>query len=192
MSKIVELTKSVLCTGGKNMRTDYVEPNVFELLLTALMPANRLALEVSMVTGLRIGDVLHLKTFDLLRTSRPTITERKTGKRRRVYFSKALRETLLKQSGRYWIFEGRFDETRPRTRQAVFKDLKRVAALYRIDGQKLRQNIAPHTARKIFAVQDFRAHGSMERVQKLLNHGDEAVTALYALADRLTRRQRRK
>lgn len=173
------------------MRTGYVEPDVFELLLTALMPANRLALQVSMVTGLRIADVLHLKTYDLLRTSRPTITERKTGKHRRVYFPRALRDEMLRQAGRYYIFEGRFEETRPRTRQAVFKDLKRVARLYRIDGEKIRVNIAPHTARKIFAVQDYRAHGSLERVQRLLNHGDEAVTMLYALADRLERKQRR-
>lgn len=173
------------------MRTGYVEPDVFELLLTALMPANRLALQVSMVTGLRIADVLHLKTYDLLRTSRPTITERKTGKHRRVYFPRALREEMLRQAGRYYIFEGRFEETRPRTRQAVFKDLKRVARLYRIDGEKIRVNIAPHTARKIYAVQDYRAHGSLERVRRLLNHSDEAVTALYALADRLERKQRR-
>lgn len=177
--------------GGKIMRTGYVEPDVFKLLLTALMPANRLALEVSMATGLRIGDVLHLKTSDLVRTARPTITERKTGKHRRVYFPRALRDALLLQAGRFFIFEGRYDERRPRTRQAVFKDIKRVARLYRIDGEKIRANIAPHTARKIYAVQDYRAHGSLERVRRLLNHGDEAVTVLYALADRLERKQRR-
>lgn len=185
-----ELTISVLLTGEKSMRSGYVEPDVFKLLLTALMPANRLALTVSMTTGLRIADVLHLKTYDLLRTSRPTITERKTGKHRRVYFPRALREEMLRQAGRYYIFEGRFDETRPRTRQAVFKDLKRVARLYRIDGEKIRANIAPHTARKIYAVQDYRAHGSLERVRRLLNHSDEAVTALYALADQLERKRR--
>lgn len=177
--------------GGKNVRTGYVEPDIFRLLLTALMPANRLALEVSLITGLRIADVLHLKTADLVRTARPTITERKTGKHRRVYFPRALRDALLRQAGRYYIFEGRFEETRPRTRQAVFKDLKRVARLYRIDGEKIRANIAPHTARKIYAVQDYRAHGSLERVRRLLNHGDEAVTALYALADQLERKRRR-
>lgn len=186
-----ELTFSVLYTGGESVRTGYVEPDAFRLLLTALMPANRLALETSMTTGLRISDVLHLKTADLVRTARPTITERKTGKRRRVYFPRALRDALLLQAGRFYIFEGRYDEQKPRTRQAVFKDLKRVAALYRIDGEKIRANIAPHTARKIYAVQDFRAHGSLERVRRLLNHDSEAVTALYALADRLERKQRR-
>lgn len=186
-----ELTFSVLYTGVKSVRTGYVEPDSFRLLLTALMPANRLALETSMTTGLRISDVLHLKTADLVRTARPTITERKTGKRRRVYFPRALRDALLRQAGRYFIFEGRYDERRSRTRQAVFKDLKRVARLYRIDGEKIRANIAPHSARKIYAVQDFRAHGSLERVKRLLNHDSEAVTALYALADRLERKQRR-
>lgn len=186
-----ELTFSVKLTGGKIVRTGYVEPDAFRLLLTALMPANRLALEVSMTTGLRIADVLHLKTADLVRTARPTITERKTGKRRRVYFPRALRDALLRQAGRFYIFEGRCDERRPRTRQAVFKDLKRVAKVYRIDGEKIRANVAPHSARKIYAVQDYRAHGSLERVRRLLNHSSEAVTALYALADQLERKRRR-
>lgn len=170
------------------MRTDYIKPAVFDLLLTALMPPNRLALQVSLQTGLRISDVLHLRTNVLMKTARPTVTERKTHKRRRVYIGRKLREELLRQSGRYWVFTGRLDERRPRTRQAVYKDLKRVARLYRLDGRKIAANVAPHSARKIFAVQDYHAHGSVERVQRLLNHSDEAVTMLYAMADQLQRK----
>ena len=172
-----------------NMRTDYVDPYVFDLLLTALMPANRLALQLSLATGLRISDCLALRTDVLARTQRPTVTERKTHKRRRVYVPTALRDELLRQAGRYYVFEGRLCETRPRTRAAVYKDLKRVARLYRLDGKAISLNIAPHSARKIYAVQDYHAHGSIERVQRLLNHSDEAVTMLYALADQLAKKR---
>lgn len=172
----------------ENVRTDYISPEVFRLLLTALMPPNRLALELSLATGLRISDCLALRTDVLRRTQRPTITERKTHKRRRVYVPTALREALLRQAGRYFVFEGRLDERRARTRAAVYKDLKRVARLYRLNGKLINLNIAPHSARKIYAVQDYHAHGSLERVQRLLNHSDEAVTMLYALADQLNAR----
>ena len=172
-----------------NMRTDYVDPRIFDLLLTALMPPNRLALQLSLATGLRISDCLALRTDVLERTQRPTVTERKTHKRRRVYVPTALRADLLRQAGRYYVFEGRLSETRPRTRAAVYKDLKRVARLYRLDGKTISLNIAPHSARKIYAVQDYHAHGSIERVQRLLNHTDEAVTMLYALADQLAKKK---
>ena len=174
---------------SENMRTDYVDPRVFDLLLTALMPPNRLALQLSLATGLRISDCLALRTDVLERTQRPTVTERKTHKRRRVYVPTALRADLLRQAGRYYVFEGRLTETRPRTRAAVYKDLKRVARLYRLDGKAISLNIAPHSARKIYAVQDYHAHGSIERVQRLLNHSDEAVTMLYALADQLAKKK---
>ena len=75
---------------AKNVRTDYINPQVFELLLTALMPANRLALQLSLATGLRISDCLALRTDVLKRSNRPTITEKKTHKHRRVYIPQEL------------------------------------------------------------------------------------------------------
>lgn len=172
------------------MRTDYIEPSVFDLLLTALMPANRRVLQLSLATGLRLSDCLSLRTVVLQKTARPTITEQKTHKRRRVFIPYRLRVELLRHAGRFFVFESRTNELRPRTRAAVYKDLKRVARLYRLDGRKIAGNVAPHSARKIFAVQDYHAHGDMQRVQRLLNHSSEAVTMLYALADRLTASKR--
>ena len=61
------------------MTTDYISRASFEHILSALMPENRLALIVSMTTGLRIDDVLHLRTKDVIK-GRFTIREMKTGK----------------------------------------------------------------------------------------------------------------
>lgn len=58
----------------------------------------------------------------------------------------------------------------------------------RIDGRKLSENIGPHSARKIFAVDLYRRTGDLEAVRKALNHSDQAVTMLYAMADELTTR----
>lgn len=40
------------------MRAEWIPGDVMGALLAAMMPANALALEASMATGLRIGDVL--------------------------------------------------------------------------------------------------------------------------------------
>lgn len=147
------------------------------------MPENRLALLVSMTTGLRINDVLNMKSADLLK-DRFTIREQKTGKTRRIRIDNKLRDELLRYSGRIYVFEHRLDYKRPRTRQAVFKDLKRACECFRVKGL----NVSPHSARKIYSVEQYKRTCSVQRVQALLNHSDEAVTMLYALADEVTER----
>ncbi|MGX8702543.1 tyrosine-type recombinase/integrase [Caproiciproducens sp.] len=164
-----------------------MEINEFEHVLAALMPANRLACEVSACTGLRIGDVLNLRSARLC--ERFTVRELKTGKTRRVTLPHELLDRLIAQSGKIFVFEGRENYRKPRTRQAVYKDLTRAAKLFRIRGT----HISPHSARKIYAVGEYRRTGSLQRVKELLNHSDEAVTMLYAMADELTqRREKRK
>lgn len=164
------------------MTTDYISRESFEHILSALMPENRLALIVSMTTGLRIDDVLHLRTKDVIK-GRFTIREMKTGKARRVSLSKSLVDDLYYIAGRYYVFPHRLDEKKCRTRQAVFKDLKRACKLFRISDELV---ISPHTARKIYAVGQYDRTCKIETVQRLLNHSDEAVTKLYAMADLLT------
>lgn len=170
------------------MQAEWTPKATLELLLTAMMPANRLALRASLATGLRIGDVLAFRTQDVA-AQRWTVKEQKTGKARRVYLPTKLCQDILAQAGRIWAFEGRSDPKKHRTRDAVYKDLRRVATLYRVDGKKLVEHVSPHTARKVYAVEAFQRSGSLRRVQDLLNHENEAVTMLYALADILTVRE---
>ena len=162
------------------MRSQWIPTEIFEHILAALMPENRLACEISLATGLRIGDVLKLRPDQVEpRLKRFTIKEEKTGKRRTVYLPKELRERAYSQCGRYWVFEHRLDRDKHRTRQAVYKDLRRAASLFRVKAQ-----VSPHTARKVFAVNYFKKNGcNIKKVQNLLNHSNEAVTYLYAMAD---------
>lgn len=148
------------------------------------MPANRLALITSVCTGLRIDDVLSLKTQDLLK-DRFTVKEMKTGKTRKIRLDKKLRDALFVQAGRFFVFEHRLDPRKHRTRQAVNKDLQRACVLFRVHGV----SVSPHTARKIYAVSEYKRTCSLKTVQQLLNHSDETVTLLYAMADELTARE---
>lgn len=153
-----------------------------EHVLYALTPQNRLICRVCLKTGLRLSDVLNLKTDRL--SKRMTIREQKTGKRKTFTLSEGLLNEMRSQAGRVFVFEHRTDENRHKTRQAVFADLKRASKAFRV-----KSNLSPHSLRKIYAVELFRKYGDLKRVQNALNHDNDVVTLIYALADELQRRK---
>lgn len=103
-------------------------------------------------------------------------------KRRKITLPVNLWNDLLMQAGKIYVFEGRNDPRKHRTRQAVYKDLKRAATLFRVKNLQ----ISPHSARKIYAVDKYQRTCRLDKVRELLNHSDEAVTMLYAMADAVT------
>jgi len=145
------------------------------LILSALTPGNRVVMRTCLATGLRVSDVLELRTAQL----KPHfwVTEQKTGKKRQIGLPEPLLGDIRKQAGEIWAFPGRNPE-KHRTRQAVWKDVKRAAKAFRLP-----QNVAPHSARKVYAVNLLKKYGDIERVQKALNHSNPAVTLIYAMAD---------
>lgn len=156
-----------------------------EHVLAALMPANALAIRVSMRYGLRISDVLALKPQDVSR-GRFTIHEQKTGKSRRISITGDLQAALMRQANDYWVFPGRCDQHRHRTRQAVYRDVVRAVKAFR-----LREHVTPHSARKAYAVALYNRYGDLKRVQDALNHSSLEVTMIYALADQIKPRKGR-
>ena len=157
------------------MRTEYLLDKEVDLVLSALTDTNRLVMRVCLHTGLRVGDVLAL-TPDKLKPHF-WVTEQKTGKARQVGLPEPLLSDLKKHAGKYWVFEGR-DPRKHHTRQAVWKDVKRAAEAYR-----LKQNVGPHSARKVYAVDLMKRYGDIEKVKRALNHSSETVTLIYAMAD---------
>lgn len=166
--------------------SDWVSRDVMSHILAALTDANRLAIITSLVTGLRISDVLWLRSIDLHK-DRFIVIEQKTLKKRNIRLPIKLRQELLAQAGKVYVFENRLSPLKPRTRQAVYKDIKRAATAFRI-----KLHVSPHSARKIYAVSEYRKDMNLQRVQKLLNHSREAVTLIYCLADELSARRRNK
>lgn len=154
-----------------------------EHVLAALTPSNRLVCRVCLQTGLRVGDVVSLKTRDL--KGQFWIVESKTKKRRRVNLPRELLDQIRAQAGEVWAFPGR-KPGQHRTRQAVWADVKRAAKAFRI-----RQNIAPHSFRKVYAVDLLRRCGDVKRVQRALNHSDCATTMVYVMAAELLEAKRR-
>lgn len=168
------------------MRAEWVDRRELEHVLAALTPENRLVCETALETGLRVGDVLLFRT-DQVRKRRFTVQEQKTGKRRSVRLSAALADRILARAGALYAFPGRNSGRVPRTRQAVYKDLRRAAVAFRVPA-----HISPHSLRKAYAVELMRrTGGDLAAVQRALNHGDSSVTLLYALADKLTQSRKR-
>lgn len=157
------------------MKTEYLLHKEVELILCALTEQNRLVIRTALHTGLRIGDVLALKPDRL----KPHfwVTEQKTGKPRQVGLPEPLLSDLKKNAGERWVFPGR-DPRKHHTRQAVWKDVKRAARAFRFP-----QNVAPHSFRKVYAVDLMQKYGDIDRVRRALNHSSETITMIYALAD---------
>lgn len=167
------------------MKTEYLLQREVDNVLSVLTPGNALVMRVALHTGLRISDVLNLRSDQL--APRFWITEGKTGKRRQIGLPQPLLNDLKNTAGKTWVFEGS-TPGKHRTRQAVWKDVKRAAAAFRI-----KQNIAPHSARKVFAVDLLQKYGDIEKVSRALNHSSIAVTLIYALADQqLTSKSKRR
>lgn len=159
------------------MTTEYLLEREVGHVLAALMPQNRLIVQLILHNGARIGDVLRLRTEQL----QPSFwyVEQKTGKRRRMGIPAPLLAAIKRQAGREWAFPGRDGKT-PKTRQAVWADMKRAQRAFRLP-----QNIGTHSARKVYAVQLMHKYGDIERVRRNLNHSSTAITAVYVMADQL-------
>ena len=158
------------------MKTEFLLQREVDMVLAMLTERNALVMRTALHTGLRVGDVLALKTAQL--APRFWVTESKTKKRRQIGLPEPLLSDLKNAAGPVWVFENP-KTGRPQTRQAVWKDVKRAA-----HAMRLPQNIGPHSARKVYAVELLAKYGDIERVRRALNHGSESVTIIYALADK--------
>lgn len=159
------------------MTTQYLLNKEVDHVLAALMPQNRLIIETVLHTGLRISDVLELKTSDLKCSM--WVKEKKTGKKHRCGIPKDLLNRILAQAGPVWAFPGRVAGSH-KTRQAVWADVKRAAVAFRLP-----QNIATHSFRKVYAVELLAKYGDLTRVQRAMGHSAPSITVIYAMADRL-------
>lgn len=161
------------------MRTDYIKPQSYARLFFRMQYPNVLALRLSLETGLRIDDVLSLRPEQLSGTKLSYVAK-KTGKPGKKNVSTTLAKEIRRQAGKDWLFPGR-SPGKHRTRQAVWRDVKQAARAL-----GLSENVAPHSARKTYAVQ-LRKEEGVAAVQKELQHSHGDTTMLYAFADMVTK-----
>lgn len=158
------------------MRTDYITPELMYRLLGDMTEQNRLVLRFCLETGLRVSDVVEMPYTALHGTTVHYIAK-KTKKNGTCKISHELFKDLLRQTDGTWLFPSYKSSTGHLTRQSVWKALKKASK--RAD---ISRNVAPHSARKIFAVQDMKKNG-FAQVQKDLQHSRFDTTLLYCLSD---------
>ena len=163
------------------MRTKAINEDSMNAILRLLTPTNRLVCLTALATGLRISDVLSIKT-EQLNKERFTVQESKTGKNKTVRLPKKLKERLKIQAGGVYVFTHRTNGHKHRSRTTVWKDMNKVAKAYHLKG------LAPHSLRKSYA-HALRAEGlTLAEIQRAMNHSSETITKLYAMADELSLR----
>ncbi len=138
-------------------------------------------------SGLRIGDILSLKLTDVkdykgnLRDYL-TIKEQKTGKTRKVFFNKQIKEALnyyIKKTGifnldQYLFTNEKSKENKPITRVRAYQLINKWCRDVGLDCK-----VGGHTLRKTFGYHMRMQGVSIERISNLLNHRNIKVTFRY-------------
>ena len=161
------------------MRSDYIKKSVYDRIYNAMQYENMLAVQLSIETGARIGDIVSLRTDNLKKNTIKYIAS-KTGKEDKKVISAELAKRLRKNASGGYLFPSTTSSSGHRTRQAVWTDIKKAAKLCGI-----KSNVSPHSARKTYAVEDYHRNG-LNKAQADLQHDNLNTTLLYVLSDQLS------
>jgi integrase/recombinase XerD len=140
---------------------------------------DRAVLEIMYATGLRVSELVNLKTTDIDLLAGLVVCHGKGNKERRVPLGKsaihwlqqyaAMKAGYGKQSLPYMFLH----RGRPLTRQMAWSMIKRHAEKAGI------KNVSPHTLRHSFATHLLQHGADSRSVQALLGHSDISTTQIY-------------
>lgn len=143
-------------------RTRAITPTELNKLLRRLDDPARLAVRIAADTGLRVSDILAIRSDQVSRTMR--VTERKTGKQRTV----TLRPDTLKAAKAYARYSGKY--LIDRDRSTLYRQIRAAAADM--------PHISMHSIRKYYAKRYCAANG-LRATQAELQHDYLSTTLLY-------------
>lgn len=129
-------------------------------------------------TGLRISDILTLKT-GMVCGSHVNIVEKKTGKPKRFLINDILRLELDRYVAEHklstddYLIQSRKGINKPITRVQAYRVLNDTAKLLGIP------EVGTHTLRKTFGYWHYKQYKDVVMLQKILNHSSPSVTLQY-------------
>jgi integrase/recombinase XerD len=151
---------------------------------------DRTMIELMYSCGLRVTELVELRTADIDFEEGCLLVYGKGRKERIVPFGKRAGDLLLEYAGtvRTGVLRGRMREEfflsmrgEPLSRKGVWKILKEYAALSGIN-----KNVKPHILRHSFATHLIQNGADLRAVQELLGHADISTTQIYTHLDRGT------
>lgn len=125
-------------------------------------------------SGLRISDLLKLKTEDLRGKKSIKIQEKKTKKPRTIYFDSIYEEvqSYIAENPSEWMFPSR-QGTNPISTTQAYRQLVKAGEMVDM------QSIGTHTMRKTFGFWHYKQHGNIALLQGILNHSSSQITLRY-------------
>lgn len=158
---------------------------------TAIGTRDRAILELLYASGLRVSELVNLKTVDLNLEAGFLKCTGKGGKERIVPLGKSAREAIEKylakvrsQNDKTEQFFVGLKRSGRLSRQAVWQMIRRYARQARI-----KKKITPHTFRHSFATHLLERGADLRIVQELLGHSDISTTQIYTHVSRDRLRQ---
>ena len=153
-----------------------------EVFHSNLNSRENLIVELLYDCGLRVSELVNLKTNDIDLKSRYIQCFGKGSKERLVPFGKKAKESFSKYLKERDIILAKYnldskrllinDNGRFTTRQDVYNFVRKL-------GEKIHKHISPHTLRHTFATHLLENGADLRVVQELLGHSDVSTTQLY-------------
>lgn len=161
------------------MRTRYIDGKILLLIAENMPYVSRGVFLLSYYTGVRVSDSVSATVGSFDESGFYHYKAHKTGKNGRYKVPQSFIDDYVpcKAKPDEYIFRGRKTKTHI-ARQTVYNHVKTACKRLGINPA----GIAPHTARKSFAVEKFRRDG-LGATMAALQHRDAGTTLLYALSD---------
>lgn len=162
------------------MLTRYLEADAVARVASALKGHSRAIWLLMNATGLRISDAIKIKHCDISRDGILFWTSTKTGKTASRRLPSEILALLPLDPARpnKYMFPSDKLKAEHIHRSTVYRHIKKACLKVGIDPD----GIGTHSARKSFAVNDFRENG-LGRTMFDLQHSSASTTLLYALSD---------
>lgn len=125
-------------------------------------------------SGLRISDLLKLKTAEMKGKKSLKIQESKTGKPRTIHLDNIFDEiqSYIATNDSEWMFPSRQSEN-PISATQAYRQLQKAGKGAGID------SIGTHTMRKTFGYWHYELHDNIAQLQSILNHSSSQITLRY-------------
>lgn len=151
---------------------------------------NHMLIVIGLNSALRISDILGLTYGDVYDyqqkawKSHILVTERKTGKRNRIYMNQEIRKCLEKyldcpqKEPSSWLFTSQIQKTQPLSRYQAYRIVRSAALFAGLDG-----NISCHSLRKTFGYHAWKQGIQPAILMNIYNHSSYQITKRYLCID---------